>query len=129
MDGFERSNKGSHCSVWFSDQAVKQLEKAKFDASDRAKAFKILEHVSNGQQASLPGEQWKLQGRFASGKPKVPKVSVYAVKAYQLRIYGGFATIGGNLFFLCIEAAKKKKDDADKGQLERVAKKVGEYHD
>ena len=128
MDGFERRHSGGSCSVWFSDQALKQLTRAKFDAKDIRRADNILKKVSDGEE-DLPPQQWKHEGWFRSGKPNVAKVAVYAVKAYQLRIYGGFISDNKGRKFLCIEVAKKKEDRADANQLDRVASKLGEYHE
>ena len=66
-------------------------------------------------------QQFRMEGRYGGHRS-----AVYAVKAYQLRVYGGFLKLGGVPTFVCIEAAEKKRDKPDKSQLTRVAKKIGE---
>ena len=66
-------------------------------------------------------EQFRMEGRY--GKHKC---AVFAVKAYQLRVYGGFLMLGGISTFVCIEGTEKKRDKPDKSQLKRVARKIGE---
>ena len=129
MEDCEEFCTGSHRSVWFANQATKQLGKLNFDANDIRRAHNILERIANGEETVLPPQHWKQEGRYSSGKPKIPKIAVYAVKAFNLRIYGGFIGSGSQAKFLCVEVAKKKNDKADRDQLERVAKRLGEYHE
>lgn len=69
------------------------------------------------------------EGSFSTGRKDGGKAVVYAVKAFQLRIYGGFVTKGNQSCFLAVEAAQKKRDKADRAQLERVAKLLGANDD
>lgn len=69
------------------------------------------------------------EGKFSSGQAGMADLSVYAVKAFQLRVYGGLVTYRGEKIFICPEATVKKRDLADRAQLERVAKILGGYHE
>lgn len=67
------------------------------------------------------------EGRFPSGRPGRGDILVYAVKSWQVRVYGGIVTVNGESVLLCPEAAIKKDQKADQAQLARVAKTLGEY--
>jgi len=54
---------------------------------------------------------------------------VYAVKADQVRVYGGIISAANGSNFLFVEAAVKKKGKADQALLKRVAKSLGEKND
>jgi hypothetical protein len=79
------------------------------------------------QDVARNKEKLRHEGRFSSGNPSLSDIPVYAVKAFNLRIYGGLAQVDGKPHFVCLEAAKKKKDKANSEQLKRVAKAVGEF--
>jgi hypothetical protein len=90
------------------------------------KIYQILKRLKdNGQRAVNNTEQFVREGSFPSGIAGGSDEVVYAVKAFQLRVYGGFRRLKGKSIFFCIEAAKKKKDKADREQLKRVARKLG----
>lgn len=71
-------------------------------------------------------EQFRHEGKFQSGSTEKEKIAVYAVKAFQLRLYGGFVQRNGKSYFVCVGFAKKKKDRADQDQLKRVSSAIGE---
>lgn len=73
-------------------------------------------------------EQFRREGKFGTGQADGSEVAVYAIKAHQLRVYGGFKRIRGEDVFFCVEAAKKKRNKADQAQLKRVAEKLGEIN-
>lgn len=128
MSGYRRRHQGAHCEVLFSAEAVRSLEKEQFDAKDRRRADRILQHLADQGPADLTKEQFKLEGRYASGRADASKMAVYAVKSYQMRMYGGFAREQSSQF-LVVEIAKKKDNKADRKQLERVSRKLGEMND
>lgn len=71
---------------------------------------------------------FKNEGRYKAGQPGMANIAVYALKAWQLRVYGGIITHSGASVFMLPEATIKKDRKADMGQLLRVAKKLGEYN-
>ena len=120
-DELKKYAEGSHCEIWFSDKALKVFKKA--PANDRSRLIRILEFVCDEGPQNLNDQQFKAEGRFPVGNGKT--VMVYAIKSYQLRIYGVF--VGRSpLQLLCPEGAIKKDNKADRKLLERVAKKMGE---
>lgn len=89
-----------------------------------------LEHIRrNGLPAMSNSTLFVREGKFPSGKPGMAEMVVYAAKSFQLRVYGGIVQIDRQSVFLCPEWAIKKQDKADRAQLERVAKVLGEYHE
>lgn len=83
---------------------------------------RILNHLSENGPEDLNDEQFKTEGRFPSGGGKTNLV--FAMKSYQLRVYGCFQA-GTPRKFVCPEGAIKKDNKADQKQLKRVASKVG----
>ncbi len=114
--------------------AIKVIEFLKEHAGANRKDVKkvaaTLESIRrNGLQGMNNNTLFVREGKFPSGRPGVADVAVYAVKSFQLRVYGGIIRIKGQSVFLCPEAVKKQKDRADQAQLERVAKILGEHHE
>lgn len=106
--------------MWMHAKALEDYNEA--PAKDRARIMRILDHISEQGPINLNTEQFKLEGRYPSASGDV---GVFAVKSYQLRVYGGWLN-GPPRVFLCPEVAIKKTNKADKDQLKRVAVKVGE---
>jgi hypothetical protein len=67
------------------------------------------------------GKQFKSEGRFKDGTGK--QVRVFAMKAYQWRLYGVLKHHDGKpaFFGLCVDPSKKK-NKADRAILERCAR-------
>ncbi|MCV2875662.1 hypothetical protein OE810_05260 [Rhodobacteraceae bacterium XHP0102] len=85
---------------------------------------KVLDTICEHGYRDLTETQFKSEGRYPLGGTSKAAL-VYALKSGQLRIYGVFVSeIPKRL--VCPEGTKKKKRKADRKQLERVAKKVGE---
>lgn len=126
--GFEQLKKGESHTVWVSETVIEFLEKHRPNRrKDVMKIGQILKRLSdNGVQGINNSEQLKWEGKFPDGNKGGKEVSVYAIKSYQLRVYGGFVNHGRVSNFFCIDAALKKKDKADRSQLVRVAKSLGE---
>jgi hypothetical protein len=101
--------------------------------NNKKHAEKLVLILANIRRNGLPdvnnNTMFVREGRFPAGRAGVADMAVYAAKAFQLRIYGGLVRIGGQSVFLCPEAAVKKRDLADRAQLERVAKILGEHHE
>lgn len=121
LDGFNKVAEGAFCEVWFGPKALKEFKKA--PANDRARAERILDQLSEEGPQDLNEKQFKSEGRFSTGQGG--EAMVYAVKSYQLRVYGCWHS-GPPLRLMCPEAKIKKDNKADQSQLKRVAKKVGE---
>ena len=111
---------GAHCEVWMHVKALEDFRSA--PDNDRARAEKFIDHISEHGPGLLNDTQFKQEGRFSS---ETGKIVVSAVKAYQLRVYGGWLN-GPPRVFLCPEVTIKKTNKADQKQLKRVASKVGE---
>lgn len=105
-------------------------EGAGANRKDVKKVAATLENIRrNGLQGMSNNTLFVREGKFPSGRAGMADVAVYAVKSFQLRVYGGIIRIGGQSVFLCPEHAVKKRDLADRAQLERVAKVLGEHHE
>ena len=117
---------GEHCAVWFGPAA-----KGAFDASDtktRARARYIIERLAISGPRNLQNHQLKMEGRYPSGRKGMAPITVCAIRAYNLRIYGG-SPPSKRPDFYCPEAVKKQRNKARREQLERVAKKLGDLDD
>ncbi len=55
-------------------------------------------------------EQFRMEGRYPAARPGVADVAVYALKSYQVRIYGGYR----DGMFLCVEYDRKQKNKQTK---------------
>lgn len=89
-----------------------------------------LENIRrNGLQAMNNNTLFVREGKFPSGQPGMADIVVYAAKSFQTRVYGGIVRIKGQSVFLCPEGVIKKDQKADRRQLERVAKVLGNYHE
>jgi hypothetical protein len=131
VDGFEELQAGKEHVVLVSDGVgvfLSKYEESK--PKDVRKAIQILVKLATyGLPYMRDTTSFVREGAFPTGGKDGGKAVVYAVKAFQLRIYGGFVTLGGKSCFLALEAAQKKKDKADRAQLERVARALGAKYD
>lgn len=129
IEGFEQLEGGDACTVLVKAEVGEFLEaEDKNDRKNVRALLRVLRRLSEfGVTQMRNTEQFKDEGKFASGKPGVGDAKVFAVKAHQLRVYGGFVTVGGKTVFLCIEGTRKKRDRADQDQLKRVARALGDY--
>lgn len=93
-------------------------------ASDRARAERIMQHLADEGPDDLNNQQFKLEGRYPAKKKGASRIPVYAIKSYQIRLYGGWIDNGRE--FRCVECEIKQQKKANKKQLERVAEKLGE---
>lgn len=137
IDGYEKYAEGDAdgvFTVYFSDEVIKFLRKEGKPGTRNTrsvkKALAIIENIRrNGLRGLSNTEQFNDEGRHPTGRAKGGDQKVYAVKADQVRVYGGIISVadGSNIFF--VEAAVKKKSKADQVLLQRVAKALGEVND
>lgn len=115
---------GDHCSVWMTPKVRKAFGKA--EARFRARCEKLMKRFAARGPEVLIETQFKFQERLTTGGQKGAKVAIYAFKAYQLRVYGGY--VPGKVEFVCTEIeVTKKQDEADRKVLERSARHLGEF--
>ena len=107
---------GAFCEIWLHKSAEKVIERA--PAKDRARVKSILGRLAADGPSAFHEKQFKFEERFKVGHKNV---DVYAVKAYQLRVLGGWREENPRKF-VCPEAVIKQRDEADREQLERVAR-------
>jgi len=118
--------------MWLSERVADFL-KAERRGANRKHVDKVVLILANVQRNGLRdlnnNTMFVPEGRFPSGRPGVADMAVYAAKSYQLRVYGGIVRISGRSVFLCPDGTVKKQNKADRAQLERVAKILGDYHE
>ena len=122
-DGYSKVAFGDYCEIWMSDDALGVYRNA--PPNDRARAERIMDTLCTEGPENLTPKQFNREGRHPNGKPDGKKMAVFAIKSYQLRVYGGWVR-GALLVFECPEATIKKQKTADQNQLKRVAKKIGD---
>lgn len=114
-------------------EAVIEFLRREADGANRQYVKKVGATLDNIRKNGLPSINnntlFVREGKFSSGQAGMSEIVVYAVKSYQLRVYGGIVKIKNQPVFLCPDGAIKKKDKADRAQLERVARVLGEYHE
>lgn len=127
-DSYEKFEDGDACIILVSTSVLAFL--AEENVNDRQHVLKVAQILRRlaafGPINMNNTEQFRNEGKFPSGKSSGGSVSVYVVKAHQLRVYGGFARLGDKSAFFCVEGARKRKPKADPDQLKRVAKSLGD---
>ena len=118
--------------MFLADEVVDFL-RSEAAGANRKHVTKVGHTLDNIRRNGLHGMSnntlFVREGRFSSGQPGMSDVAVYAVKAFQVRVYGGIVRVDGQSAFLCTEGAIKQRDKADRAQLERVAKTLGKYNE
>lgn len=129
LEGFEQLTKDQEIDVWISPKVGDFLNSYREpNGKDVRKVLQILRKLGQFGTKMVGGtEFFKHEGKFKTGRKDGSSLAVYAVKSFQLRLYGGFLTIGGRHCFLAIEAVQKKRNKADRTVLERVAAALGEF--
>ena len=126
MPDLVRLYEGERYSVWMTRAVCKEFDKV--EPRYRARCEALMKKFADRGHEAFTEEQFKIQGRFSIGDRKGTKVAISAFKAFQLRVYGGF--IPGTGDFVCTEIlATKKRDEADRGRLERAARYLGQCMD
>lgn len=126
------ANDDDELPVFVSKDVQKFLTKEHKGANEKhvRKIHATLKNIRrNGLQGIEDSTLFKKEGRYKSGQPGMADIAVYAVKAWQIRVYGGIITRTGTSVFMLPEATIKKDDKADMAQLLRVARKLGEYNE
>ena len=118
--------------VLLSNKVIEFLKK-EGAGGNRSHVRKVATTLDNIRRNGLPGVSnntlFVREGKFPSGRPGIADIVVYAVKSHQLRVYGGIVRVNNESVFLFPEGAVKKRDLADRAQLERVARLLGEHHE
>lgn len=122
----ERVCEGNHCGVWLLRRVAKTFRA--LDAKRRARLMELLRILSQDGDKYLSPEKFRFEKRCHVGGAAGRDVAVYAVKGWQVRLYGSFVKVGGQNAFVCSELdASKKQDAADQGMLERAARKLAPW--
>lgn len=125
-------HEGGLCDVLLSPAAVEHLEGWSKDANRRKHGKSLLRILRKVHEWGINGvnntEQLRNEGKYPLGIPGKGKITVYAVKAYQLRLYGGVWNENGRSALVIVDGAVKKKDRTERSFFEAIAKKVGEEH-
>ena len=97
----------------------------KADPKARARCQKWMKFFADDGHEFLDAEKLKHEGKFGTGHKNGNKVSIWAFKAWQLRVYGGVVSDG---VFVATEIdTKKKQNAADQDLLESAARKLADY--
>ncbi len=120
--------KGEVWDIWMTDEVAEEIRRAR--GQKKQEVFRIrryLERWANTPhgQMNFLDTQIKAEGQFQTGRGDRSAVQVYAVKAYQSRIY--VCRDGKGRRLLCLEAdLSKKQNKADKKKLIAAARKYGD---
>ena len=118
---------GQYCAVYWTVAVRDELEKLSKNKNKRkflSRCERHMELLSSHGPKDLNAEKFKNEGQFTLQRHSKKQIAVYAFKAYQLRIYGGF--VAGR--FICTEVdLAKKQNKADRGKLRSAADKLGEF--
>ena len=114
--------KGKKFTVLMTKTVAKRFGQA--DARYRSRCLKWMKIFAEEGSKKLIETQFKSEGRFSIGDKKGTKTQVFAFKAYQLRVYGGFIPRTGGFACTGIDTAKKKYA-ADNNKLITSAKILG----
>ena len=120
INGYIKLAEGAHCEVWLHENHIALVKSAPAEALARLR--NVLEWLTRDGPENLNKKQFAPEGRHKVAKGRV---MLFAIKGYQLRLYGGWLDEEPRIF-LCPEAAIKQKNKADNEQLQRVARKLGE---
>lgn len=117
---------GDHCSVWMTPKVRKAFGKA--EARFRARCERVMQRFAEkGPGAFVDDTKFKFQERLSTGGQQGAKVAIYAFKAYQLRVYGGYVPGRGGEFVCTEIELTKKQDEVARKVLERAARRLGEF--
>ena len=129
---FNEQGQGGVCDILLSEATSSQLESWATDANRKKHCktlLRILKRVREwGINAVNNTEQFRNEGKYPLGIPGKGNVTIYAVKAYQLRLYGGVWNENGRTKLIIVDSEIKKKDKTPKAYFEAVARKVGEQY-
>lgn len=114
---------GKSFSVYMTRGVAKRFDKVA--AKDRARCRAWMQRFADDGYENLDNTKLKNEGQFSTGDRSGTKVTVWAFKAWQLRVYGG--VVRGSLF-VCTEIDDSKKQDAaNRDLLKSAAQKLASY--
>ncbi len=94
-------------------------------AKERARCEKWMRFYAEDGMEFLDKEKLRHEGKFSTAQKGGTPHSIWAFKAWQLRVYGG--VVKGN-HFICTEIdASKKQDEASQSLLKTAARKLAHY--
>ena len=123
-EDLEEYASGPHGKVLLTKPVAKVVEGAQ--AKQKAQLTTYAGRLVAVGQNKMIDTQFKLEGRFAVGGNKGER-AIYAFKPWKLRVYGGFVERDGCRAFIATVAVEKKRDKANRDDLERAAQRLGEY--
>lgn len=119
-------SQGEHCSVFWTHTVEKELKRLGKDPNKRKEITRCENHMrkfAEDGRSYLNDQKFKNEGHFSVGYQGGGRVAIYAFKAYQLRIYGGY--VHGD--FVCTDVdPAKKQNKANRSLLARAAQRLGE---
>lgn len=117
---------GETCDVYWNESYEKDFRSRKVEPKSAAKLQAVLTRMycERGPD-NMPGGSERLnrnEGRYPVGGKNL---MVWAFKNYQLRVYGVEGSVRGKRAFFASEVEpRKKRDGADKAQLQRAAERA-----
>lgn len=122
----ERVCGGDHCDVWLLKRVAKAFRV--LDAKKRARLSELMGILAQDGHQYLPPEKFRFEERFRVGGSAGRDVAVYAIKGWQVRLYGSFVVVNGRNAFVGSEMdSSKKQDNADRATLERAARNLAPW--
>jgi hypothetical protein len=131
-----RVDAGPGATILAVSEVAQKLGEANAKIDEELRSRRGRDRFHNGVRliAELMGlackQNFRKEGNFPSRIPGVPKVAVFAFKADQVRVYGGFVRAERPACFLCTAMdMAKKRDNADQELLRRSAAFLARYQD
>lgn len=122
MDDLIEVCAGKRYKIAMERHVAKQFKKA--DIKEQARCLKWMKFFADDGFDFLDNEKLKSEGRFATGNKAGTRVTVWAFKAWQLRVYGGLV---GDIFVATGIDTSKKQNAADRSALEGAARRLDDY--
>lgn len=111
---------GKYGKVLFTPEVVKALTKAfKGDKTSLKGLLKRCEQFAEVGQHYFSEEQFKNEGKYSTGTKDGRKITVWALRYNQVRLYGCLNK-QGNLFIVC-SSDKKQQNKANANKLRKAA--------
>lgn len=110
----------------FRVSMTRQVQKTylKGNAQHRFRCEKWMRFFADDGHELLDDQKLKREGKFPSGQRGGTDITIWAFKAWQIRVYGGI--VNGNHFIATEVDIAKKQDSADQATLKSAAKKLAE---
>ncbi|NTG19408.1 hypothetical protein G6L00_03055 [Agrobacterium rhizogenes] len=124
MDDLKEVFSGKRFKVMMTLEVYEQFQSAETDR--RARILKWMKFYADDGHELLDNDKFRYEGKFSTSDKSGTKVSIYAFKAWQTRVYGGLVK---SAIFVCTEIdLSKKRDLADQKLLKAAAKKLSKYN-